>query len=396
MTDSADIQKIPFSDRTVTFTLKKNAFNIFDESSEDLWTFDLSGRPVGLYVDDVNYRRTLDNRFLVKSRFEQNGSVFRDVTPVSMETAWPKLQQGLEFLKTAESSLPDSFQGIIKSILSITPETLAADAQRFRRIYKPVSILPPDQYMALVVQMTEGCNYNKCLFCNFYRDRRFLIKSGSDFRHHLQQIRKFFSEGLSMRKSIFLADANALVTPMMRLIPMMAELRSTFPELGKVYSFIDVFTGMKKTTEDFCEIRSHGLQRVYLGVESGNPELLQFLRKPQLEPEIVSLAENLKSAGIQLGVILLAGAGGVSCHEKHLRDSVQLVRKLPLSRGDLVYISEFYQTNPEYQTAMAESGYPIPNRFEIRSMADELRAAVKDTVPQGAAVPVYDIQQFLY
>jgi len=38
---------------------------------------------------------------------------------------------------------------------------------------KPVGILPPDQYMAVVLQAAEGCAFNTCTFCDFYRDRSF-------------------------------------------------------------------------------------------------------------------------------------------------------------------------------------------------------------------------------
>ena len=52
----------------------------------------------------------------------------------------------------------------------------ATDISRFHQIYKPISILPPDQYQALVLQATEGCSFNTCTFCALYRDRRFHIK----------------------------------------------------------------------------------------------------------------------------------------------------------------------------------------------------------------------------
>ena len=106
---------------------------------------------------------------------------------------------------------------------------LQADARRFGEIYRPVSILPPDQYLALVVQATEGCSYNQCTFCDFYRDRPFRVKSADELRAHIAAVQAFFGPALGLRKSLFLADANALVVPMPRLrawLDVIAEART--------------------------------------------------------------------------------------------------------------------------------------------------------------------------
>jgi hypothetical protein len=82
-------------------------------------------------------------------------------------------------------------------------ERLEADAARFARIYRPVSILPPDQYLALVIQATEGCSYNRCTFCDFYRDRPFRIKSAVELRHTLREVVDFFGEAMGLRGRCF-------------------------------------------------------------------------------------------------------------------------------------------------------------------------------------------------
>jgi radical SAM superfamily enzyme YgiQ (UPF0313 family) len=72
------------------------------------------------------------------------------------------------------------FRAWLSHIAGWNWDRLEGEAGPFRNsIYKPVSILPPDQYLALVVQATEGCSYNECSFCTFYRDRPFRIKQRS-------------------------------------------------------------------------------------------------------------------------------------------------------------------------------------------------------------------------
>ena len=383
-------------DHQVTVTLKSNALNLFEQAQENLWTYDLSGRLMGMYVDGENYRRSLDDRFYHKYRITHTDEVFRQVDEVDHQTADPLINRGIQLLKQVEQSLPDDFKSMASLICAQCPAALKKDGEVFRQIYQPITILPPDQYLALVVQLTIGCNYNRCIFCNFYRDRKFRIRSTEDFRQHLISVKSFMGAGLSTRRSIFLADANALVIPQDRLLIQLAQVREFFPELEQLYSFIDVFTGIRKDRQDFAQLREMGIRRVYLGVESGDAELLELLNKPQLTEDIITLARELKEGGIQLGVILLAGAGGIRFHRQHLEQSLKLIDTLSLGQGDMVYISEFYDTNPEYEAVLKHRGIPIPSRQETRRCSNEFGSRLKPLRQKGIKIGVYDIQQFVY
>jgi len=275
-------------------------------------------------------------------------------------------------------------------------EGLEKNGHIFKTLYRPVSILPPDQYLALVVQLTEGCNFNQCLFCNFYKDSIFHIKNNIQLKKHLRDLKDFFGAGLHLRKSIFLADANALVTPAANLAAALKTIKTFFPDQADFYSFIDAFTGIKKSLKEFKLLKSLGLNRVYLGIESGHAPLLQFLQKPQKIDHIVSLVQMLKAAEIKLGVIFLAGAGGMEYHSRHLLDSTTLVKNLELSQGDLIYVSEFVNNNSNYINKMKRFNLPIPTAGEILSCTNELKTAISNAVPIDVKVSTYAINQFLY
>jgi len=395
MTAATQFHLLPLAGgRTLRLTLKHHAFNVFTQPDEDLWTFDRTGRLLGMYVSGVNYRRTLDNRFVRKSRKMIEGETYREVSLIPWKDAENLLAQSHHLLEQAQN-LPAGFADMARKVLARKMDDLEEEGERFRRIYLPVTILPPDQYMALVLQITEGCNYNLCTFCNFYRDRPFRIKSMPEVEEHITRVLDFFAAGLTLRKSVFLADANALATPQERLVSFLEMIRTKIPQ-RRVYSFIDVFTGLKKTAEDFARLKTLGLQRVYLGVESGSADLLELLNKPQLTEDVIQLAESLKAGGLDLGLIFLAGAGGKKYHGAHLAESLELVRRLPLGKGDIVYISEFYETNREYNRVLKEVKAPLPERKDVRRMAVEFNREMRTVVPIGTAVSVYDIQQFLY
>jgi hypothetical protein len=61
-------------------------------------------------------------------------------------------------------------------------------------------------------------------------------------------------------------------------------------------------------------MHSAGLKRVYIGVESGSRRVLDILNKPMNLDMALAEMRQMKAAGIDLGVIIMAGAGGrVAC-----------------------------------------------------------------------------------
>jgi len=383
------------SGNSITFTLKQNVLNIFEQPPNNLWTFDLKGRLIGMFVDGENYRRTLNNIFYHKSRYAENGETFREINKISQEKAISLLNKYQLLLKN-KFDLPKSFQHIISKINEMNYSDLQRSALEFDNIYLPISILPPDQYMSLVIQLTEGCNYNQCTFCNFYRDRPFKIKSADELEIHLNKINTFFGQGINLRKSIFLADANALAVPQNRLMEGLKLIHNQFTQFTNYYSFIDVFTGLKKSANDFKRLNELGIKRVYLGVESGNSDLMLFLNKHQLNKDIIDLTHNLKRGDINIGIILLIGAGGNKYASKHLADSTKLLEQMPLGKGDIIYLSELYKTNVNYEKSMDEGNIPLPTRQDIRRWSNEFKSILKKQCPKDVQVSVYDINQFFY
>jgi radical SAM superfamily enzyme YgiQ (UPF0313 family) len=208
---------------------------------------------------------------------------------------------------------------------------LEADAIRFAEIYRPVSILPPDQYLALVLQATEGCSYNRCTFCDFYRGRPFRAKGPEELRAHIAAVREFFGPAIGLRKSLFLADANALVVPMPRLrawLDVIAETR-ILPAGGGIYSFIDAFDVHRKSAEEWAELAARGLRRVYIGMESGDDALLRWLRKPGAVADVIEAVVLLKGAGVAASVIIMTGIGGERYADAHVRGTIAALNARP-------------------------------------------------------------------
>ena len=187
------------------------AINLLVNDEAPSYSFDLAGRLIGAFVARVNYRRGLDNRVLCKWRRGRR----RTAAALAVRAGGNHFLAGAYGL--AEQVAEATGRSPAGRAARLDAARLTADAARFAEVYRPVSILPPDQYLALVLQATEGCSYNRCTFCNFYRDRPFRVKTPEELPAHIAAVRAFFGPALGLRKTLFLADANALVAPMSRL-----------------------------------------------------------------------------------------------------------------------------------------------------------------------------------
>lgn len=393
-------------------------------------SFDGEGRLVGAWYGGRTYRRSLDNRVLAKwtesDRPSHRRRQFlsetdaRDIIRRSYADA-ERARQGLAGgMLLPVSGTHDATASVLRWLETVARwdyEALAADAAHFHRIYKPVSILPPDQYLSVVLQATEGCSYNECSFCTFYRDRAFQIKSPPEFSTHVAQVRSFLGRGLFIRRTIFLADANAIVIPQARLLPLLECVNESFrfqrqgsgdapavlalPEdwaPGAINAFVSAPDALRKSVDDLRTLAAMRVQRLYVGLESGHDPLRHFLRKPGSAADVQRAVTSIKQAGLEVGLIFMVGIGGEAYREPHFRDTVGLIQSLPLSGGDIVYISPFVPSpGSPYLSDMQRAGYPSLGETEIQAEEVRFRSALRPLLKRrGVRISRYDIREFVY
>ncbi|MGV3525196.1 MAG: radical SAM protein [Candidatus Sericytochromatia bacterium] len=354
--------------------------------TERVWSFDSEGRPLGLFEAGDFYQRGLDNRWLHKFRNAQG----RQRTVLDSDRTEGLQTQLFRQLQALSPHFPETLQALL---LRWSPTALAAEAQRFAQVYRPLSILPPDQYLAIVTQLAEGCSYNRCSFCNFYKDRPFRIKSQAEFAEHLKAVAQLLGAGSSLRKGIFLADGDALMVPQARLLQALGQIRQYWPTLP-IYSFMDAFRPQAKSQAQLAALRAEGLERVYLGIESGDAELLAFLEKPGSPGIMQAECQKMKAAGLSLGLILMVGVGGENFAVQHRQASLNWLKTLPLDSHDRIFLSEFvpHPDQPYVSKAMAKGIRPLSSA-ELQHELAQWRSALS-ALP--ARIVPYHLQEFIY
>jgi hypothetical protein len=396
--------------RPVALSVKPNSLTIsVDEPAEaQVFSYDLEGRLWTAMLDGVSYRRGLDGRMVAKWREggddRQRRWLAQDEALGIEERARRTVDAFYAALRGGEVTLnrplPRHGEAAFESIAAFDRVRSMQDAARYFEVYKPVGILPPDQYMAVVLQLTEGCSFNTCTFCDFYRDRPFRIKPPDEFRAHAQAVRDFLGRGLSLRRTIFLGDANSLVTPMKTLLPLIEIVHEVYDveALGGMYAFLDGFSGEKKRPRDYAALHERGLERVYVGMESGDEALLRFLKKPGRPADMVNAVRGMKRGGVAVGVIVLLGAGGQQYSDAHISGTVEALNAMPLDMDDIVYFSDLVVGDDiQYARDAAQAGLnPLSAAERIAQ-----QAAIEQQLEFSGAggtphISRYDIREFIY
>lgn len=373
-----------------------------------VYNYDLSGRPWNIYKHGCIYQRGLDGKIVAKWTNPQSGRGRRWLKPSEAEG----LIRDASELATSilndihKKKIPIQLEdnaGFIKAFeaaATFSDRRAQQEVIRFNEIYSPLGILPPDQYQAVLLQATEGCSFNACTFCELYKGQRFIIKTEDDFRDHVRAVREFLGAGLSLRRTIFLGDANALVIPTERLLRMMRIAGETFDveALGGFYAFLDAFSGEKKSSRDYRRLREAGLERIYIGLESGHDALLRFLNKPGTAEDALNAVRKMKTGSIPVGIIILLGAGGEQFARGHVQDTVRVINDMRLDLDDQIYFSELIEfEDMQYaKNAFQEEIAPLDSKRIFRQ-ANTIQSMLKFDPHRGTPhISRYDIREFVY
>ena len=183
---------------------------------------------------------------------------------------------------------------------------------------------PPSEAYSLIIQITLGCSHNKCTFCKMYKDKKFTIKP-------IEQIKKeidFFRRRVGYIEKIFLADGDALIIPTPKLLEILDYINEKFPENKRISLYASPKSILLKTPEELKKIREKGVKLVYIGMESGDNEVLKDINKGVTAEEITEASLKAKEAGFQISVTVIAGICGEKDSTSHALNTAKVINKI--------------------------------------------------------------------
>lgn len=182
---------------------------------------------------------------------------------------------------------------------------------------------PPSEADSLILQVTNGCSWNQCSFCEMYTQpqKKFKPRSEAEVLAEIQ------SCGASLQgvRRVFLADGDAMVLSFRRLEAILQAIRTHLPSVTRVSSYCLPQNIANKTPEQLQTLRELGLSLVYIGAESGDDTVLRKVQKSETFASTREAILKLKAAGIKTSVMIINGLGGKQYSEQHALASAALI-----------------------------------------------------------------------
>ena len=239
-------------------------------------------------------------------------------------------------------------------------------------------IRPPSEATSLLIRATRNCPWNKCAFCHTYRNTKFELRPVDEIKGDIQrakdiadQIKELswkHGEGGHIDKSVvnliygrdeaysdtvrsiaawlyyggesvFMQDANSIIMKTDDLVEILSFIKDKFPSVNRITSYCRSKTAARKTVEEFKMLKTAGLSRIHIGMESGYDPLLKFIKKGVTAAEHIEGGRNIKEAGISLCEYVMPGLGGDRWSKEHAEETARVINEI---NPDFVRLRTFH------------------------------------------------------
>ncbi len=233
-------------------------------------------------------------------------------------------------------------------------------------VYRPPSEGGSD---SLLIRITRNCPWNHCTFCSMYKHEEFSLRPPQEVIHDIDSmadickgLKEFSiklgfgdevnreaafaminkhpelntSSGflmiyhwlLSGGKTAFLQDADSLNMKTEQFLEILSHLRKTFPSLSRVTCYARSGTIAKKSAEELNTIHATGLDRLHVGLETGDKALLNKIKKGITAEGHIKAGKKAMEAGFQLSEYWMPGLGGKQMWEDHARNTARVLNEI--------------------------------------------------------------------
>ncbi|MCP3873514.1 MAG: radical SAM protein [Desulfobacteraceae bacterium] len=222
---------------------------------------------------------------------------------------------------------------------------------------------------SLLVRLTRNCPWNHCTFCAMYKSEKFELRAPKDIIQDINamhdiylQAKKisencghegqitapsinefmqktpelYFHPGISMLfnwlvaggKTVFLQDADSLIMKTNDIIQVLNHLKTSFPTIERITSYGRSRTIVRKPVADLKKIRNAGLDRIHIGLETGDAALLKKIKKGATPEDHINGGLKAMTAGFQVSEYWMPGLGGRALSNNHSKHTALVLNKI--------------------------------------------------------------------
>jgi radical SAM superfamily enzyme YgiQ (UPF0313 family) len=184
---------------------------------------------------------------------------------------------------------------------------------------------------------------------------------------------------ISGGKTAFLQDANSLIMKTEQLVDILTHLRKTFPSIDRVTSYARSKTIAQKKLDALTAIRKAGLDRVHVGLETGDDALLKQIKKGVTSEGHIKAGKKAMAAGFQLSEYWMPGLGGKDMWEAHARHTAQVLNEINphYIRSRPFFPAPGTPLYTRYQQSVFQALSPREQLLELKHMTENLNVTSK-------------------
>jgi len=207
---------------------------------------------------------------------------------------------------------------------------------------RPEIIRPPSEHASYYLPLTSGCSNNSCTFCNFSFSN-LGIRDLEDVKQEIDAMSAYVNSRMLVPgqprivyyilqewdgRKVFLQDGDALVYPYPKLLEVLQYLNQKFPNIQRIASYATPQDILRRTIAELKALKDQKLGILYVGVESGDDEILRRIQKNATHDQMVEAAAKVKEAGILLSATVILGLGGVKGSERHVAETARILTEM--------------------------------------------------------------------
>jgi radical SAM superfamily enzyme YgiQ (UPF0313 family) len=180
---------------------------------------------------------------------------------------------------------------------------------------------PPSEANSIIFQVTLGCSFNKCSFCNMYRTKEYSERPWEEIKSEIDIVSKSFPQ----TERIFLADGDAINLSAEKLIQILDYIKEKFPNLERISCYAMPKNLLQKSPDELTLLNSKGLDMLYIGIETGNDILLKKITKGATSKSIIDACNRAKKSGFIISCMIILGIGGKKYSIDHIKETARVV-----------------------------------------------------------------------
>lgn len=233
---------------------------------------------------------------------------------------------------------------------------------------------PPSEANSMIFQVTLGCSFNKCSFCDMYRTKEYSERPWDEIKAEIDLMAKMYPD----TARIFLADGDALNLSKDRLVQILQYLYQKFAGIERISCYAMPKNLLQKTDDDLKDLRTAGLHMFYVGIESGNDVVLKKVTKGATGKSIIQACAKAKKHGYVLSCMIILGLGGKRYSKEHIADTARVLGEVA---PDYVGALTLHLDESLKEEFMTKYGEPF-EFIEDVEVLDELEGLVQDLHPK--------------